>query len=373
MEAVGLLAGGIAHDFNNLLTAMIGYAEILAQDQDLDEKHRNFAGEIIKSADRAAKLTNQLLAFSRKQILNPKVLDLNRLVANVEKMLSRLIGEDIRLVARLDDGHCVIKADPGQVEQVIVNIAVNARDAMPEGGELRIDTESVYVDDEITKKYKGLKTGQYVALKIRDSGTGMDEEIKGRIFEPFFTTKEFGKGTGLGLSMVYGIVKQSGGYIFVESGLNKGTEFTIYFPSVEENEGNEEAGEAGKKLRGSETILIVEDEEMVRNLIFESLGMFGYNLIEAENGLEALNICKMYDKKTIHLLITDMVMPDMGGWELAKKFQKLKPGVKVLYISGYMDEARASQIVKDDGVAFLQKPFAPQTLAEKVREILDSV
>jgi PAS domain S-box-containing protein len=371
MEAVGLLAGGVAHDFNNLLTAMIGYSDILTGDLDLDDHHRKYVGEIRKSADRAAKLTNQLLAFSRKQILKPKILNLNRLVTDVKKMLMRLIGENIRLVSKHETGLGVIKADPGQVEQIIMNIAVNARDAMPEGGELRLDTRNVYLDDRFIEKHKGVKAGFYVSLKISDTGAGMDKETRDRIFEPFFTTKETGKGTGLGLSMVYGIVKQSGGYIFVESEQNKGTEFNIYFPRVEEvDEGGGMQREKKGILKGSETILIVEDEEMVRNLIFESLRIFGYDLIEAENGEKALNVYNKNNERPIHLLITDVIMPDMGGWELAKKLEKLKPDMKVLYISGYTDEAMVHHRVLDEGVAFLQKPFSPQILAKKVREIL---
>ena len=373
MEAVGQLAGGVAHDFNNLLTAMLGYSEMLIADPGLNDSQRKYIEEIKKASERAASLTQQLLAFSRKQILKPKILNINILVTDIKKMLHRLIGEDIHLISKLDSKLGVIKADPGQVEQVIMNLVVNARDAMPKGGKLTIETQNVYLDEEYSKAHADVQPGWYVMLAVSDTGHGMDEETKEHIFEPFFTTKEKGKGTGLGLSTIYGIVKQSGGYVWVYSELNKGTSFKIYFPRIDEVEKEDEKKFKDKKsLKGSETILIVEDEEMVRDLIYESLKIFGYDLIEAENGKKALQVCKKDSEKPIHLLITDVIMPDMGGSELAKKLEKLEPDMKVLYMSGYTDNAIVHHGVLDEGVAFLQKPFSPKVLAQKVREILDT-
>ena len=288
-------------------------------------------------------------------------------------MLHRLIGEDIHLISNLDSKLGVIKADPGQIEQVIMNLLVNARDAMPKGGKLTIETQNMYLDKEYGKTHADILPGWYVMLAVRDTGHGMDGETRKHIFEPFFTTKEKGKGTGLGLSTIYGIVKQSGGYVWVYSELNKGTSFKIYFPRIDEVEKDKKnIPEKGKSLTGSETILIVEDEEIVRELIYESLNKFGYDLIEAENGKKALQCCKTDSEKPIQLLITDVIMPDIGGSELAKKLEKLKPDMKVLFISGYTDDAIVHHGVLDEGVAFLQKPFSPQTLVKKVREILDS-
>ncbi len=373
MEAVGRLAGGVAHDFNNLLTAMLGYSEMLIADPGLNDTQRKYIEEIKKSSERAASLTQQLLAFSRKQILKPKILNINTLIADIKKLLHRLIGEDIHLISKLDSKLGVIKADPGQVEQIIMNLVVNARDAMPMGGKLTIETRNVYLDEEYGKARADVQPGRYVMLAVSDTGHGMDEETKEHLFEPFFTTKEKGKGTGLGLSTIYGIVKQSEGYVCVYSELNKGTSFKVYFPRVDEVEKEDEnIFKESKSLTGSETILIVEDEEMVRNLIYESLKIFGYDLIEAGNGKKALQVCKTDSEKQIQLLITDVIMPDMGGSELAKKLEKLKPNMKVLYISGYTDNAIVHHGVLDAGVAFLQKPFSPKVLAQKVREILNT-
>ena len=370
MEAIGTLAGGVAHDFNNLLTAMLGYSEMLIADPGLNDSQRKYIEEIKKASERAASLTQQLLAFSRKQILKPKILNINTLVTDIKKMLHRLIGEDIHLISKLDSKLGVIKADPGQVEQVIMNLVVNARDAMPKGGKLTIETLNVFLDKDYKKAHVDIRPGWYVMLAVSDTGHGMDEKTKERIFEPFFTTR--GKGTGLGLSTIYGIVKQSGGYVWVYSELNKGTSFKIYFPRVDEVEKEgDKIPEDKKSLKGSETILIVEDEEVVRDLIFESLKKFGYNVIEAENGKKALQVCKKNNDKSIHILITDVIMPGMGGRELAKKLEKLKPKMKVIYISGYTVNAIVHHMVLDEGVAFLQKPFSPQALAQKVREVLD--
>ena len=372
MEAVGRLAGGIAHDFNNLLTAMIGYSDMLMMDSGLDENQRHYVQEIKKSSDRAASLTQQLLAFSRKQVLQPKVLNANALITNIKKMLRMVIGEDIHLLIKLDSELGVIKADPGQIEQVIMNLVVNARDAMPMGGKLTIETQNIYLDEEYCKEHSGSLPGRYTMLAVSDTGHGMDEETKKHIFEPFFTTREKGKGTGLGLSTVYGIVKQSGGYVWVYSEQKRGTTFKVYFQQVdaEVDENRGKVSEEIKSLKGSETILLVEDEEVVRDLIFESLKAFGYDVLKAENGKNALQVFKKNTDKLIHLLITDVVMPDMSGRKLAEKLENKSPSLKVLYISGYTDNAIVHHGILEEKVAFLQKPFSPIQLAKKVREVL---
>ena len=374
MEAIGQLAGGVAHDFNNLLTAIMGYSGMLKLKADLDKKHMNYLDEIIRSSERASSLTSQLLAFSRKQVLQPKIINANTLVANIEKMLCRLIGEDVDLSTVLDPELGVIKADPGQIEQVIMNLAVNARDAMLKGGKLTIETCNIYQDKEYCKAHTAASPGWYVMLTISDTGHGMDEETKKHIFEPFFTTKAKGQGTGLGLATVYGIVKQSGGYIWVYSEPDRGTTFKVYFPRVDIVENDKEnSSEATKPLKGNETILIAEDEEVVRNLIFESLVIFGYDVIKANNGREAIEVFKKNSDGSIHMLITDVIMPDMGGRELVENLEKQKTNLKVLYISGYTDNAIVHHGELDKGVAFLQKPFSPHVLAKKVREVLDAV
>jgi PAS domain S-box-containing protein len=370
MEAVGQLAGGIAHDFNNLLTAITGYSELtLRRLQAEDPLYRNVT-EIKKAGERAASLTRQLLAFSRKQVLQPKVLALNSIISEVEKMLSRLIGEDIELRTVLEPQLGSIKADPGQIEQVLLNLAVNARDAMPHGGKLTIETGNVYLDGEYAKQHIAVNPGHYVMLAVSDSGTGMDEKTQARIFEPFFTTKEAGKGTGLGLSTVYGIVKQSGGNIWVYSEVGRGTSFKVYLPHVDEGaQEYKRSAEPEDALQGTEMILLAEDEEMVRKLAREVLEMYGYKVLEAANGGAALLICERH-QEPIDLLITDVIMPEMGGRELADRLSQLRPEMKVLYMSGYTDNAIVHQGVLDEGANFIQKPFSPQTLASKVREVL---
>jgi nitrogen-specific signal transduction histidine kinase len=371
MEAVGRLAGGIAHDFNNLLTAITGYADLALEDLPEGDPIRHDMKEILRAAYRAAGLTRQLLAFSRQQVLAPRVLDLNEVVRSVDQMLHRLIGEDIDLQTVLAPGLGRVKADPGQLEQVIVNLAVNARDAMPAGGNLTIETADIEMSETLGRDLTTVPAGHYVMLAITDSGTGMDEHTKARIFEPFFTTKEQGKGTGLGLATVYGIVKQSGGFIWVYSEPGHGTTFKIYLPRVE---GAAEAlvppvGPA-EVPRGTETVLIVEDEAAVRALAKTALARKGYRVLEAANGGEALLLCEA-EQAPIHLLVTDVVMPGLGGADLAHRFAPLRPDMKVLFISGYTDQAAARDGKMPPGAAHLEKPFSLDGLARKVREVLD--
>lgn len=374
MEAVGRLAGGVAHDFNNLLTVIRGYSELLLGRLGHTDAMRKDMEEIKKAADRASGLTRQLLAFSRRQFIAAKVLDLNALVANMDGMLRRLIGEDIiELCTELDSSSGAIKADPGQVEQVIMNLVVNARDAMPTGGRLTIQTRSVTIGKVARLDAVGMEPGSYVLLLVRDTGHGMDAETQSHLFEPFFTTKEQGKGTGLGLSTVYGIVKQSGGSIMVESAPARGTTFRIYFPRVEaEAPGAAGAVEAIDPARGRETILLVEDEPAVRGLVHETLRLQGYTVLEARHGIEALLTGTKY-VGPIHLLLTDVVMPQMSGPEVAEKLLTVRPGIKVLYMSGYPDHPVFDQGGVSRETGFLPKPFSPQILAQKVREVLDGV
>ena len=370
MEAVGQLAGGVAHDFNNLLTVINGYSDLtLARLQAEDPLRRNLE-EIRKAGDRAAALTRQLLAFSRKQVLQPKVFNLNSIVSDLERMLRRLIGEDLELRTVLESDLGSIKADPGQIEQIIMNLVVNARDALPQGGKLTIETKNVSLDDDYTKHHIAVVPGPFVMLAVSDTGIGMDEQTKARIFEPFFTTKLAGKGTGLGLSTVYGIVKQSGGNILVYSEAGRGTTFKVYLPRVDEGDQEyKRSAESVEDLQGSGTILLAEDEEMVRTLASQVLEMYGYQVLEAANGGAALLICERH-KERIHLLITDVVMPEMSGPELADRLAQLRPKMKVLFMSGYTDDAIVHQGVLDEGTPFIQKPFAPDDLARKVKEVL---
>jgi two-component system cell cycle sensor histidine kinase/response regulator CckA len=374
MEAVGRLAGGVAHDFNNLLTVIRGYSELLLGRLGPTDAMRKEMEEIKKAADRASGLTRQLLAFSRRQFIAAKVVDLNALVANMDGMLRRLIGEDIvELCAEFDSSAGAIKADPGQVEQVIMNLVVNARDAMPTGGRLTIETRNVMIGKGVRLDAVGVAPGSYVLLAVRDTGHGMDAETQSHLFEPFFTTKDKGKGTGLGLSTVYGIVKQSGGSITVESAPGRGTTFRIYFPRVEQ-EVQETAGsaEAIDPARGRETILLVEDEPAVRGLVHATLRLHGYTVLEARHGIEALLTSTKY-VGPIHLLLTDVVMPQMSGPEVAEKLLTVRPGIKVLYMSGYPDHPVFDRGGMSRLTGFLPKPFSPHVLAQKVREVLDSV
>jgi two-component system, cell cycle sensor histidine kinase and response regulator CckA len=374
MEAVGRLAGGMAHDFNNLLTVIRGYSELLLGRLGPTDDMRKDMEEVKKAADRASGLTRQLLAFSRRQFIAAKVLDLNALVSNMDGMLRRLIGEDIvELSGELDSSLGAIKADPGQIEQVIMNLVVNARDAMPKGGRLTIETRNVTIGEEVRLDAVGVAPGSYVLLTVRDNGHGMDAETRSHLFEPFFTTKEKGKGTGLGLSTVYGIVKQSGGSIIVESTPGRGTTFRIYFPRVEQEiPGPTGAADTIDPVCGRETILLIEDEPAVRGLVHETLRLHGYTVLAARHGIEALLASAKY-VGPIHLILTDVVMPQMSGPEVAEKILTVRPGIKVLYMSGYPDHPVFDQgsVRRESG--FLPKPFSPHVLVQKVREVLDSV
>ncbi len=370
LEAIGQLAGGVAHDFNNLLTIINSYSEMLQQSLGKDNPLQEDLKEIRDAGDRAASLTRQLLAFSRKQVLEPKILDLNIVVANLEKMLQRLIGENIEFADICQPDLGLIEADPGQIEQVIMNLAVNARDAMPTGGKLTIETANVNLGEEYANSHKGVTPGRYVMLAVTDTGVGMDEETRSKIFEPFFTTKERGKGTGLGLSTVYGIVKQTGGNIWVYSEPGRGTTFKVYLPFVEKEPQTAASERQPVALKGTETILVVEDEEAVRRLVCRTLERNGYTVLSASNGKDALAKFEHYDAP-IHLTITDVIMPQMSGRELAERLSTIKPEIRILYVSGYTDNAIVHHGVLDSDVSFLQKPFEPETLLGKVRQILD--
>jgi two-component system, cell cycle sensor histidine kinase and response regulator CckA len=372
MEAIGQLAGGVAHDFNNLLTVIKGYSQLSLLDLKENDPLRGNIQEIEKATQRATDLTRQLLAFSRRQILDSKVVDLNALLKDLEKMLRRIIGEDIELVALLSEDLGRVKIDPSQIEQVIFNLAVNARDAMPSGGKLTIETANVELDEVYAHAHVGVIPGRYVNLSVSDTGVGMSQEVKERVFEPFFTTKGKGKGTGLGLSMVYGIVKQSNGNIWVYSEPGHGTTFKINLPRIEEElDALRQRDETDFIPRGSETVLLVEDDELVRDLANRLLKQQGYKVLVAVNGEEALRVAREHDGQKIHLLLTDIVMPQMGGKELADKLKILRPDVKVLYTSGYAGDAIVHHGVLDPGTHFLQKPFSLKTLSHKVRELLD--
>ena len=371
MEAVGRLAGGIAHDFNNLLTAIAGYSALLLEQLPEGDARRESAEEIREAGRRAAGLTQQLLAFSRRQVLEPRVLDLNAVIAGMEKMLRRVIGEDVELTTALDPGLWRTLADPGQIEQAIVNLAVNARDAMPRGGRLTLETGNVTLDEKFASGYATVHPGPHVMLAVSDTGVGMDATLQTRLFEPFFTTKERGKGTGLGLSTTYGIVKQSGGSIWVYSEPGHGTTFKIYLPRCDEPlDAREPAPPPAKPRPGTETVLLVEDEPEVRRLVEKLLRMQGYAVLSAGSPAEAVAAAKAA-KDEIAILVTDVIMPGMNGRELARVLAADRPAMRVLYMSGYTDAAIAHQGILPPGTAFLSKPFTPDALARKVREVLD--
>jgi PAS domain S-box-containing protein len=373
MESIGTLAGGIAHDFNNLMTAVTGYSDLALRSLTGDDSLRSKIEEIKKAGERAAVLTRQLLAFSRKQMLQPRVLDLNTVVTGMAQMLPRLIGEHIDLRFRLGDSLGQIKADPGQVEQVLMNLAVNARDAMPEGGVLTIKTENVHFGGKHTKQRLTVEPGNYVMLSVADNGCGMDAETRTHIFEPFFTTKEVGKGTGLGLSTAYGIVKQSGGTLWVYSEVGKGTTFKIYLPRVDVLvESAEIVCETKDAPRGQETVLLVEDDDMVRDLSKEILETYGYSVLVASNGREGLRVGSEF-QGGIDLVITDVIMPQMSGREMAEGLRTIRPDTRVLFMSGFTDDAIVHHGVLEERVFFIQKPFSPEALASKAREVLDHV
>ena len=373
MEAIGRLAGGVAHDFNNILTAIGGYADLLLADLPAGDRRRHDVEEIHQATQRAASLTQQLLAFSRRQVLQPKVINLNALIPNLERMLRRLIGEDILFATVLHPRLGNVRADPGQLEQVIVNLAVNARDAMPNGGRLTIETRNVELDEAYATDHPGVTPGHYVLLAVTDTGVGMDEETKARIFEPFFTTKVRGKGTGLGLATVYGIVRQTGGHIWPYSEPGKGTAMRLYLPRVDEPvEPIERPSEAPVELlRGNETILLVEDEAPVRAVTRQLLERNGYTVLEASDGAAALALVSGDGRgPEIDLLLTDVIMPGMSGRELAKQLQSRRSRLRVLYMSGYTDDAVVRHGMLEPGLAYLEKPFRPAALLRKVREAL---
>jgi PAS domain S-box-containing protein len=373
MEAIGRLAGGVAHDFNNLLMAIMGYCDLALIGMKQGIKTLHFVEEINKAADRAASLTRQLLALSRRQMVQPTVLDLNAVLSDIKRMLLRIIGEDIELSTRLEKELGHVRADKGQIEQVIMNLTINARDAMPKGGKLLIETSNCVLDFLYQDSHPVVSPGAYVVLTVSDTGEGMDKEIQSQIFEPFFTTKGVGLGTGLGLSTVYGIVKQSGGYIWVYSELGQGTIIKIYLPQVLEPLGNRDMVLAPETIPlGSETILLVEDEVMLRNSIKRGLETCGYKVLDAANGTEALQKARRFSDP-IHLLITDVVMPGLNGRQVADSLPSCHPETKVLYMSGYTDDAILRNGLIQEKIAFLQKPFTPKALAIKVREILDAV
>ncbi|HEX7599636.1 MAG TPA: PAS domain S-box protein, partial [Polyangia bacterium] len=372
IEAIGRLAGGVAHDFNNLLTVILNYTEFAIEKVHKDDPIREALEEVKKAGARAAALTRQLLAFSRKQVLTPQLLDLNQLVANLEKMLRRLIGEDIHLQQRLASDLGTIKADPGQIEQVIMNLVVNARDAMPDGGKLTIETANVDLDNQYAERHVSVTAGPYVLLAISDTGCGMDAATQKRLFEPFFTTKPRGKGTGLGLSTVYGIVKQSGGNIWAYSEVGQGTSFKVYLPRLSSDERAADLKRTGgRPAVGSETILLVEDEAALRGVVERMLRAVGYQVVVAANGGEALLACQQH-QGAIELLLTDVVMPKMSGRQLAEQLQRERPGLHVLYMSGYTDDAIVHHGVLDPGTSFIGKPFSAADLARKVRDTLDT-
>ncbi len=372
LEAVARLAAGVAHDFNNILTAISGHSELLLRQLDAGDARRRNAEQIEKCAYMAGTLTRQLLTFSRKQIIEPRVLELNVVVGNITQMLNRLIGEDIEFRTELDPAAGRIKADPGQIEQVIMNLAVNARDAMPNGGKLTLRTASFTQEERCAKSLPNLESGKYVMLVVADTGTGMTEKVKAHLFEPFFTTKPPGKGTGLGLATCFGIVRQSSGHIEVLSELGKGTTFNLYFPEIEETAAPARLPSCVLPVaRGTETVLLVEDEVLVRELAVTTLRERGYTVMEAANGAEALGIAQNHTGK-IDLVLTDVVMPVMGGREMAEVLRGSRPDAKILFTSGYTEDAIGHHGVLRSGIEFLQKPYLSASLARRVREVLDA-
>jgi len=370
LEAIGRLAGGIAHDFNNILSVIMGHGELLLAESGDDERARVGLEQIRRAADRAASLTQQLLAFSRKQVLQPKVLDLNDVVAEMQKMLARVIGEDIELIASLHPSLFPVKADPGQVEQVVMNLAVNARDAMPHGGKLRMETSNVEIVAGQARDLE-LVPGQYVMLRVVDSGHGIDAATLAHVFEPFFTTKPMGKGTGLGLATVYGIVKQSGGSIQVESEVGRGTEFRVHFPAAHGSTSKRLDAVAGENVaRGTETVLIAEDEPDLRELTRIFLEGYGYTVLTAASAEQAIQTADAFAER-IHLLLTDVIMPGMSGRQLAESILRKRPQTMIMYMTGYTDDMVVQHKVLEPGVQLLQKPFTKFDLARKVRSTLD--
>jgi signal transduction histidine kinase/CheY-like chemotaxis protein len=371
MEAIGQLAGGVAHDFNNLLTIINGYSELIYGKLPVESPLRDLIAEVQKAGERATALTRQLLVFSRKQVLQPQIVGINRVIEGLTKILRRLIGEDVMLSFSPGADLAPVKVDPGYLEQTLINLAVNARDAMPDGGCLTLETRNVELDASYALEHHDVQPGRYVLVAVTDTGHGMEEGVRNRIFEPFFTTKEPGKGTGLGLSMVFGFVRQSGGHIQVYSEAGRGTTFKLYLPQ------SDKGGTPSLSSRlqtstvgGNETILLVEDEERIRSVSAVILRAAGYTVLEAAHGLEALEVAQRYEGP-IHLMVTDVVMPNMGGRPLANKMAETRPETKVLYVSGYTDDAIIRHGVLEEGIHFLHKPFSATALAVKVREVLD--
>jgi len=372
MEAVGRLAGGIAHDFNNLLTVIAGYGSLICDTLPVGDPVRELVGEMTTAGERAAALTRQLLAFSRKQVLAPTILDLNVVIADLESLLRRLIGADIDFAARLQPDLELVRADPSQIEQVVMNLVVNARDAMPTGGKLTIETRDVELDEHYAASHIGSHAGPHVLLAVTDNGVGMNAEVRAKVFEPFFTTKSPGKGTGLGLATVFGIVQQSNGSVEVYSEPGVGTCFKVYLPRCEETGFAVRVETPRVAARGTETILFVEDDESVRTLSAFVLREAGYTVLDAANGDEAVQVANEY-RETIHLLATDVVMPGFGGRDLASLLHAMRPDIRVLYMSGYTDDAIVRHGILQGEVNFLQKPYTPTSLARAVRDALDAI
>jgi two-component system, cell cycle sensor histidine kinase and response regulator CckA len=371
MEAVGRLAGGVAHDFNNLLSVIFGYSDLVNRELHQHDPLARYLAEIMKASDRASALTRQLLAFSRKTIMAPQIVTLNDQLPGIEKMLARLIGEDIEIKIVLEPDLGVVYADPGHIEQIIMNLVVNARDALPKGGKLTLETTNVYLGEDYARKHTYVTPGQYVMMAMTDNGQGMDAATQARVFEPFFTTKGVGRGTGLGLSTVYGLVKQNNGHIEVYSEVGHGTTFKVYLPRVQEAVATvPTAKPIARDLHGAETILVVEDEDMLRETICRGLNIYGYTVLAAQQGGEALLLCEQHPGP-IHLLLTDVVMPQMNGRDLADRLTPLRPGIKVLYMSGYTENAIVHHGVLETNVSFIPKPFRVKKLMEKIRGILD--
>jgi nitrogen-specific signal transduction histidine kinase/ActR/RegA family two-component response regulator len=372
MEAVGRLAGGVAHDFNNLLTVIMSYTDMLSEGLAVQDPRADDLDQIRKAAVTATSLTRQLLAFSRHQVIEPRLVNLSDVVLMSNKMLNRLIGEDIDVVTTITKDPVAVMIDPGQLEQVIMNLAVNARDSMPRGGKLTLETAAVKIDADYARDQWLANSGRFAMLAVSDTGVGMDEATLARIFEPFFTTKEVGKGTGLGLATVFGIIKQSNGFIRVSTEIGRGTTFRIYLPLVDKpTERYDGQPELVQLPVGTETVLLAEDAAAVRAAARQILERYGYTVLEAPSGSDALNIA-LKRQLPIHLLLTDVVMPEMSGRELAEQFCELRPSAKVLYMSGYTDDAVVLHGILSAGIAYLQKPFSPATLARKVREVLDA-
>ena len=371
MESIGRLAGGVAHDFNNVLSVIIGYSELLLNQIPPDDPIYGKIKAIYDAGSKASALTRQLLAFSRKQLLERKVISLNTIIKDFLKIFAKIVGEDIVFTTYLSPESCTVEADPGQIEQILMNLIINAKDAMPNGGEIIIETAVVQLDKSYIEKHMEVKPGQYVLLSISDTGEGMDENVKSKIFDPFFTTKEQGKGTGLGLATVYGIVKQHGGYIYVYSEKNKGTTFKIYLPACHKNvEETERKYFTGALLQGNHTILIVDDNPSIRELIVETLKPLGYHCLQAASGKEAIDLLQKY-KGEVHLLLTDVVMPHMNGKELAETIKKERPDIKVIFMSGYTENIITHHGVLDKGINYISKPITPVALTQKIKSALN--